>query len=159
MRYLLRTLADLVQYHDDGEHELDDLVSTWSLGSAGDMTFRIKKRHAHPILFEAKYDPTAEFVMGSDFWEERMALNSLYHPQTMGKYKAEKSKLFQKIGEQLKRKAGSSEIPGSELLQRIFRTDKLIPVLRYGGLVYIHLTRVAGNKSVAGSDIRQELGT
>lgn len=100
----MRAVADLLQYHDDGESELDDLVSTWSLGGAGEMYFRIKKRFAHPILSEAAYDPTADVVMGSDYWEERIALNSLYDPLTMGRYKAEKTRLFKKMRAEEKRK-------------------------------------------------------
>ena len=105
-------LADPLQYHDDGEGELDELVgtSTWSLGDAGEMSFRIKKRllcemtfvirkpsRIPPFVAEATYDPTAEVVMGSDFWEERIAVNSLYHPLTMGRYKAEKARLFREM--------------------------------------------------------------
>ncbi|KAL8791741.1 MAG: hypothetical protein Q9195_005679 [Heterodermia aff. obscurata] len=37
-------------YHDDGEQELDDLVSSWSLGAPAEMLFWIKKTHAHPII-------------------------------------------------------------------------------------------------------------
>ena len=58
-----------MQWDDDGERELDDLVSTWSLGAPAHMEFRIKKSHAHPNIGETSYNPNDEVVMGSDFWE------------------------------------------------------------------------------------------
>ena len=54
-------------------------MCTWSLGGTAEMSFRIKKRYAHPYLSEAFYDPTQEVVMGSDFWEERIAASSPYY--------------------------------------------------------------------------------
>ena len=73
--------AKSLQYHDDGEKTLGDLVATWSLGAPGDMFFRIKKAYAHPVLNEASYDPTEEVVKGSDYWQERAALNNVdAHP-------------------------------------------------------------------------------
>ena len=83
-----------MQYHDDGEKELDDLVSTWSLGAPAEMFFRIKKKDAHPYLDVHSYDPHAEVVMGSDFWAERMSLNDSYKRGFMNIYRADKAAFF-----------------------------------------------------------------
>ena len=68
------------------------------------MSFRIKKRFAHPILSEKYYDPDQEVVMGSDFWEDRVKLNALHNPDTMDEFKAEKARLFKKMGDEAKAK-------------------------------------------------------
>lgn len=83
-----------MQYHDDGEKELDDLVSTWSLGAPAEMFFRIKKKDAHPHLDINTYDPHAEVIMGSDFWAERMSINESYQRGFMNLYNSEKAALF-----------------------------------------------------------------
>ena len=67
------------------------------------MSFRIKKRYAHPYLSEAFYDPTQEVVMGSDFWEDRIKLHALHNPATMDQYKAEKARIFEMMRTNKKR--------------------------------------------------------
>ena len=47
---------------------------------------------AHPILSEAFYDPIKEVVMGSDFWEDRVKLNTLYNSVTLEKIDARESR-------------------------------------------------------------------
>ena len=83
-----------MQYHDDGEKQLDDLVSTWSLGAPAEMFFRMKKKFAHPRLEESVYNPNSEVVMGSDFWEERLKLNELYHHGMTDAFKQQKAEFF-----------------------------------------------------------------
>ena len=93
-----------MQFHDDGEKELDDLVSTWSLGGIGEMEFRIKQSHAHPFLDEKTYKPMDEVVMGSDFWKERSNLNALYKNGLMDLYKEEKANFFAENGAAIKKR-------------------------------------------------------
>ena len=83
-----------MQYHDDGEKQLDDLVSTWSLGAPAEMFFRMKKKYAHPRLEEGNYNPRSEVVMGSDFWAERLQLNALHNSGMTDAYNREKSEFF-----------------------------------------------------------------
>ena len=85
-----------MQYHDDGEKELDDLVATWSLGAQAEMFFRMKQSHAHPVLKETSYNPNSPVVMGSDFWQERMALNDSFKNDTKAEYRKKKADFFAK---------------------------------------------------------------
>ena len=104
---LLPAIAHKTQYHDDGEKELDDLVSTWSLGAPGEMFFRIKKSYAHPVLSEATYNPKSEVVMGSDYWNERATLNNIYITGTSADFQQAKTKLFAQINKDQETKAGA----------------------------------------------------
>ena len=104
---LLPAIAHKKQYHDDGEKELDDLVSTWSLGAPGEMFFRIKKSYAHPVLREATYNPQSEVVMGSDYWKARAALTGIYLTGTSADFQQAKAKLFAQISKDQKTKAAA----------------------------------------------------
>lgn len=72
-------LADISQYHDDGEIDLGPTIATLSLGGEADMTIRMKERYysAKKIRFNP-YDPNAPVIKGCQFYKERLELNILH---------------------------------------------------------------------------------
>ena len=97
--------TDGLQWHDDGEETLDDLVGTWSLGGTGEMQFRINKHYAYPALNEATYDPHAEVVMGSHYWKQRTELNHVYLTGTQEAFAAKKAEMFAEMRTDKRQKA------------------------------------------------------
>lgn len=108
---MIRGVADVIQYHDDGEDDLLGTIATISIGGDADMRLRMKEKwYSAKALHRKTYDPMAEVIPGMQGWEDRIKLNSLYGRVSEEKFESAKKRFFKNVDEGMYGKTGTSPV-------------------------------------------------